>query len=623
MRPPLRKRRLTGLGRLLILVAATVVVPGVVQSESPRSGWYAREWRHAVGGVVSTPFAVAEDGRVYFAAEDRYLYAIEAGGRPAWRYDTRRLPGGILLLGGDDTVLLTVEPGRVVALNPDGGRAFSYRVQGRLLWPAVSRNGNIVIAFENGMLAFLTPAGRAVWQRQLEAAITAAPVLGDDGMVSVATAEGELMRLDQDGRIRRTAPVGEVGRQLFALGGGRLLVRTDAGGIHLLDANLSEVWRREFSELDTVTVDERCGTVVVVDGEDGVQVLGAEDGAVRRQVQLEDDLNLGTIALSPACDLVFNLDGRVAFLESESLESDPGEEQLTPFDQAELGDRPVYRLQIDARGRLLLATADWVVHALREQPGRNGPRQPAGRTVPEAAGDDAAHDSRQGAVGWYGARGDDRQSGRRSGAGEPRPDTNDRESESRDLELLYAEELFFSGSGPDRRLALRELRALIEEPRLHGRRDELRRLLRRIIGAGARTASPTVAELRAEAVALLALIGDLPSARELGRLASGEEDESVRVAYLRAFAEVRSDRSRKMLFSTLRYLRAPRRSERLELAAIEALTGLALYNGPSSHSQAWRMLGELAEHGRTREVRRRARLGLGTLGASATRSIDN
>ncbi len=567
---------------------------------------------------MSTPFAVAANGRVYFAAEDRYLYAIEADGRPAWRYDTRRLPGGILVLSGDETVLLTVEPGRLVAINPDGGRAFSYRVRERLLWPVVTRDGNIVIASEDGTLAFLTPAGRVVWHRRLEAPITAAPVLGDDGVLSVATAETEVVRLDQDGRVRRTARVGAVGRQLFALGGGRLLVKTDAGELQLLDANLSRVWHREFPELHTVTVDERCGVTAVVDGEDGVQMLSLEDGAVRSRLQPESAMSHAAIALSPTCDQVFNLDGRLAFPKTDS-----GEKQFRPFDQTDLVNRPVNRLYIDTEGRLLLATADWVVQALRESPEHGVSHRSADQSVPRVDSGDAAQGSEQGSEGWYGVRGDDRQSGRSSGPVAPRPGARDREYRSRDLELLYVEELFFSGTGSDRRTAMRELRALIEEPRLHGRREELRRLLRRIIEHGGQTVSPTVAEVRAEAVALLALIGDLPSARELGRLASAEEDEAVRVAYLRAFAEVRSDRSREMLFSTLRYLRAPRRSERLELAAIKALSALAVYNGPGSHSEAWRLLGELAEHGRTREVRRRARLGLGTLGGSATRSIDN
>ncbi len=575
----------------LMLLTAALVPANDRSAALPRTE-VTREWRYATGGALRTPIAVDSDGSIYFAAEDRYLYALESDGRLRWRYDTRRMPEGVLSLTGDGIVLLSVAPNRLVGINRSGERAFSYRARGQILAPAITPDGNIVTAFGEGGIVFLTPAGHVVWNRRLDTEITAAPVIGADGAIYVATAGARVVKMDQDGRSLGATELSEPAKRLFALRDGSVLAWSGEGQVRRYDERLETVWRRELGAAHNVLVEEGCGLVVALADDASVTRLRLADGEPVGSVPgaTEDNaVGRSAIAVTGACEVLPATQNAVT-IASETAAGGEDRRPETVLGREELGGGAIELMQIDASDRILIATEDWVVRSFVFE------KDPA-----EA----------RSAGGWDGARGNDALTGFWD-APRPRGETGDGpvRGESLPLDLLYVEELFFEGGTADRREALRELRKIIEEPRLSGRRQHVRMLLRRMIESTGRSGAATAPELRAEAVSLLATVGDLPSAALLARLSAGERDQAVRRAYLNAFARVRSDPSRGMLQSTLRYLRAEPRSETLELAALEALVGLVSHNGSDSHRAALDELGRLSERGLTRDVRSRARFHL-------------
>ena len=584
---------------LLLLSALQLLVPAGAPAEhsvvGPPRARVTREWRYATGGALRTPIAVGTDGSSYFAAEDRYLYALDLDGGLRWRYDTRRMPDGVLSLAGDGVVLISVAPNRLVGVNQSGERAFSRRLSDRILAPAITRDGNIVLTFGEGGVVFLTPAGRVLWERRLDTKIPAAPVIGADGSIYIATAGPRVIRLNQDGRSIGATKLSEPPRRLFALRDGAVLAWSGEGVMRRYDQRLETVWQRELGAPRDVVVSERCGLLAAVAEDGSVTRVGLADGEPadgepagsesRGGARMSDPVG---IAVTTACSiLVASSSGVIAFAASESEPSRVLESEM-------LGGRGAELIQLDASDRILVATEDWVVQSFGFEEGAIA----------------TASDAESASLGgWRGARGNDALTGFWAAPG-PRTGFETARGESLPLDLLYVEELFFEGGTADRREALSELREIIEEPRLSGRRQEVRTLLRRMIESGSGAGAATSSELRVDAVELLSMVGDLPSAALLARLSVDERDESVRRAYLNAFARVRSDRSRGMLQSTIRYLRTGRRSESVELAALEALVGLVSHNGSDSHRAALDELARLSERGVTREVRSRARFHL-------------
>lgn len=108
-----------------VVIAIMVLMAAVVYwHKLPGSGVFSKpqftpKWTFTVNGHIVAPIALSDDGIVYAATEDGWLYAVGAGGRTLWKHQigpTVAAP----VVGEDGIVYVTNKQQQVYAINPDG-----------------------------------------------------------------------------------------------------------------------------------------------------------------------------------------------------------------------------------------------------------------------------------------------------------------------------------------------------------------------------------------------------------------------------------------------------------------------------------------------------------------------
>lgn len=489
--------------RLLIVLAVVLAAspsPVVGQTAAPdASAW---RWRFVAGGATAGSGAFSPDGTFYFAADDRYLYAVDGNGTMIWRTDLGRRPGGSVAVGADGAILATLDRGELVALNPDGRLIWRADItEGRPFAPVLLANGVIVTVRRPSSLEARTHAGRLLWSVDLAAPVSTDPIAGGEGTIVVGTAEGELVVATVDGRVERRRYVGEVPSQIVATGDGIALGSTN-GRIVVVDADLEPLWRadvgsavRDVRVASTgdlyATSDDGALTRVMPDGEIAWKVRpGAE--AVRSVVVADDVL----AASANGVLIRYRRDGSAAW-------------------QMALPDRPTQVTALSSGGALV-TTESWVTYAyeLDFSPAGPWPERrggPARRGVgPHAGSGRVSLDAFRGSADYLALRG-----------------------------------LLFDGGQSEQAVAMAGIAARVADgENLAGQYPYLLELSEDVAGSPyfgqlARS-GPMAASRRAreQALEVIAAIGDLESARFLARLLRYEPDPTMQSAVLRAMGKL-------------------------------------------------------------------------------------
>jgi outer membrane protein assembly factor BamB len=152
------------------------------------------KWQFAQTGPLGAALALDDDGTVYAASEDGFLYAIDAAGNLRWKFNAGPMQVAPVL-GSDDTIYVTNEEQSIFAVNHNGtqqwvagggpyadkrmgsftaaiDQAYLYApwrgllravrlTYGTFAWPAGYgyQNGGSVIKLANGLIVY-TGAGR-------------------------------------------------------------------------------------------------------------------------------------------------------------------------------------------------------------------------------------------------------------------------------------------------------------------------------------------------------------------------------------------------------------------------------------------------------------------------------
>ena len=211
--------------------------------EPPNPGLW--EWRFVAGGATVGVGAIDGSGNLYFAAEDRFLYALDPNGTMHWRVDLERRATGDVAVGPDGTIFAILENGTLLALNKDGRLIWRYREAGtRLRAPVVLDTGTVVVGAESGEVVGISHAGREVWRVSTGERIVADPVLGHDGRIHLATAGGSVISLGTDGGRIRSRYIGSAGSTLAPTAAG-LVIGTADGHVIYLDREFEPLWRTD------------------------------------------------------------------------------------------------------------------------------------------------------------------------------------------------------------------------------------------------------------------------------------------------------------------------------------------------------------------------------------------
>lgn len=210
-------------------------------------------WEYPVGGrvlgdpVVSTPGGAV---RVYAVAEDRQLHALSSGGKPIWKTYLTNLPGGLLSVGRDETVYLSLSPGLVGAVSLRGGVIWKTDLGGGPVEGlALSERGLVFAVTREGLLACLDHRGRVRWSRRLGAGPSAPPVYVPGMGIVTVTKDQRITAYSPGGaRLWQSLPAAPVDSLVpFPAG----VAASTGGTLGFFDYQGRLLWSRSFSSSGT------------------------------------------------------------------------------------------------------------------------------------------------------------------------------------------------------------------------------------------------------------------------------------------------------------------------------------------------------------------------------------
>lgn len=167
-RPPRSKNGLR-LGILAcVLIAAFVYWRKLPTSRALTNAQLAPKWTFTQNGHIVAPIALSDDGTIYAATEDGWLYAIGAGGRMLWKHEigpTVAAP----VVGDDGTVYVSNKLQQIYAINSDGSEKWragggSYANKNSV-WRGGALDGVFIYTSWRGAVrAFSVTSGKVQWE---------------------------------------------------------------------------------------------------------------------------------------------------------------------------------------------------------------------------------------------------------------------------------------------------------------------------------------------------------------------------------------------------------------------------------------------------------------------------
>ncbi|TVQ39320.1 MAG: hypothetical protein EA384_06725 [Spirochaetaceae bacterium] len=546
----------------LLCRAVTADSPGVVWSVVP-------------GGELSGTPAYSRDGRVIFAAEDRWLYSFDAGGVLQWRFDLRRIPLTGPAIGRDGVVYIGIRPNGVVAVTPGGRARWAVTGSGAPLAVVPVPGGAVYTVFREGEITARTPRGGFLWSHQLPHRLTADPVLSGTGNLVTAAENGTLAAFDSRGQRVWTHDHGLPIESLAATVTGGVLAGDSNGALLAIDRSGALRWRAAVLRAAIISVHvDGAGDVLVV-ARDGAVARVGSDGTVQWTARPPGG---GVTAAALAGDgtaYLVTADGRLLALDSRGR-------VLTQ--QTGVRGNPYGYAALTPAGRLMIGGRDWVVDLVELEPAPAPARQ------------------YDGVLGeWANRRGDVRADGVARGY---RSVTDYRDT----LDFIYLDRLVRSEFAADRERALRDIEQRVTSGRMGGAYAYLPELLLALVQApravGGEVSPGALEQERQRAVQTLAQIVDGGFAARLARILVAERSNTMRVALIEALGDIAADPDREASAAIERVVRHPDAGDREARAAAGALYSIAQFNGGRPRERAVETLRWMSAEARfSRDVR--------------------
>lgn len=162
------------------------------------------KWRYKTNSDIYSSPAISDDGIIYFASDDYYLYALYPNGSLKWRY----------YVGNHD----------------------SYSS------PAVGPDGTIYFGTYTSLFLAINPDGTLKWQYSVASGITPSPAVGPDGIIYFSSYDGFLYALNPDSTLKWRSTVGDVFRSAVSIGADTTIYFNDANHLYALNPDSTLKW---------------------------------------------------------------------------------------------------------------------------------------------------------------------------------------------------------------------------------------------------------------------------------------------------------------------------------------------------------------------------------------------
>ncbi|HEY1471776.1 MAG TPA: PQQ-binding-like beta-propeller repeat protein [Candidatus Acidoferrum sp.] len=198
--------------KLLAIVLAVVVAallfflsrkPSALESSAAHvTPTIEKKWEFTAGGKIFGALALADDGTLYAAAEDGFVYALDGSGTQQWKTyvgPTRSAPA----VGADGAIYIANNNGRVMALNHSGSVRWTAEVYQGNTW---GENGSAVgrdylyVPSRGDLCAIRLSNGQVDWQSRWGGEQWGAVTLLPDG-TTLSPGRGRLNNIDSRGEV--------------------------------------------------------------------------------------------------------------------------------------------------------------------------------------------------------------------------------------------------------------------------------------------------------------------------------------------------------------------------------------------------------------------------------------
>jgi outer membrane protein assembly factor BamB len=161
-----------------------------------------KKWEFTAGGKIFGALALADDGTLYAAAEDGFVYALDGSGTQQWKTyvgPTRSAPA----VGADGAIYIANNNGRVMALNHSGSVRWTAEVYQGNTW---GENGSAVgrdylyVPSRGDLCAIRLSNGQVDWQSRWGGEQWGAVTLLPDG-TTLSPGRGRLNNIDSRGEV--------------------------------------------------------------------------------------------------------------------------------------------------------------------------------------------------------------------------------------------------------------------------------------------------------------------------------------------------------------------------------------------------------------------------------------
>jgi outer membrane protein assembly factor BamB len=122
--------------RWTLLILGAMIIGSVLVNSFALSMFYPRfgigkktaaipeKWQFAAAGPITAALALADDGTLYAASQDGFLYALDASGNLKWKFNSGPMKASPAI-GADGTIYVSNEEQRIFAIDRTGAQQWA------------------------------------------------------------------------------------------------------------------------------------------------------------------------------------------------------------------------------------------------------------------------------------------------------------------------------------------------------------------------------------------------------------------------------------------------------------------------------------------------------------------